>query len=66
MSSCQNISHVGLSSLTSGAEGLQQLTLGYGSPVIFCTLFFIVIFEQFFSDPRAHKCLIVSGHSSSG
>ncbi|KAL9398900.1 hypothetical protein Peur_007861 [Populus x canadensis] len=33
MSSCQNISHVGLSSLTSGAEGLQQLTLGYGSPV---------------------------------
>ncbi|GLT89358.1 hypothetical protein SLE2022_073430 [Rubroshorea leprosula] len=33
MSSCQNISHSGLSSLISGTEGLQQLTLAYGSPV---------------------------------
>ncbi|KAJ0027741.1 hypothetical protein Pint_34981 [Pistacia integerrima] len=33
MSSCQNISHLGLSSLTSGTGGLQQLTLAYGSPV---------------------------------
>ncbi|KAJ6922596.1 F-box/LRR-repeat protein 3 isoform X2 [Populus alba x Populus x berolinensis] len=32
MSSCQNISHVGLSSLTSGAGGLRQ-ALAYGSPV---------------------------------
>ncbi|CAN1276870.1 F-box/LRR-repeat protein 3 [Linum perenne] len=33
MSSCQNISHVGLSSLISGSGSLQQLTLAYGSPV---------------------------------
>ncbi|KAL5740284.1 hypothetical protein ACOSP7_029159 [Xanthoceras sorbifolium] len=33
MSSCQNISHLGLSSLTSGTGGLQQITLAYGSPV---------------------------------
>ncbi|EEF35723.1 F-box/LRR-repeat protein 3 [Ricinus communis] len=33
MSSCQNISHVGLSSLIGGAGGLEQLTLAYGSPV---------------------------------
>ncbi|KAK2647464.1 hypothetical protein Ddye_014953 [Dipteronia dyeriana] len=33
MSSCQNISYLGLSSLTSGTGGLQQLTLAYGSPV---------------------------------
>ncbi|GMH26370.1 hypothetical protein Nepgr_028213 [Nepenthes gracilis] len=33
MSSCQNISHVGLSSLTNGTECLQQLILAYGSPV---------------------------------
>ncbi|EXB54275.1 hypothetical protein L484_014008 [Morus notabilis] len=34
MSSCQNISHVGISSLTSGAgEHLQELTLSYVSPV---------------------------------
>ncbi|KAL8140998.1 hypothetical protein V2J09_007019 [Rumex salicifolius] len=33
MSSCQNVSHVGLSSFTSGTEGLQQLVLAYGSPV---------------------------------
>ncbi|GKV06133.1 hypothetical protein SLEP1_g18060 [Rubroshorea leprosula] len=33
MSSCQNISQSGLSSLISGTEGLQQLTLAYGSPV---------------------------------
>ncbi|XVE76636.1 hypothetical protein DITRI_Ditri12bG0189400 [Diplodiscus trichospermus] len=33
MSTCQNISHNGLSFLISGAEGLQQLTLAHGSPV---------------------------------
>ncbi|GAB2272116.1 hypothetical protein Dimus_006935 [Dionaea muscipula] len=33
MSSCQNVSHVGLSSLTSGTGCLQQLILAYGSPV---------------------------------
>ncbi|KAJ4704322.1 F-box/LRR-repeat protein 3 [Melia azedarach] len=33
ISSCQHISHLGLSSLTSGTGGLQQLTLAYGSPV---------------------------------
>ncbi|XP_050209618.1 F-box/LRR-repeat protein 3 [Mercurialis annua] len=33
MSSCQNISHVGLSSLIGGAGRLEQLTLAYGSPV---------------------------------
>lgn len=33
MSTCQNISHNGLSSLVSGAVGLQQLTLAHGSPV---------------------------------
>ncbi|KAF5747652.1 putative F-box protein atfbl3 [Tripterygium wilfordii] len=33
MSNCHNISHVGLSSLIGAAESLQQLTLGYGSPV---------------------------------
>ncbi|KAK6943214.1 Leucine-rich repeat [Dillenia turbinata] len=33
MSSCQNVSHVGLSSLTSGSGCLQQLILAYGSPV---------------------------------
>ncbi|PSS23858.1 F-box/LRR-repeat protein [Actinidia chinensis var. chinensis] len=33
MSSCQNVSHVGLSSLTSGAASLRQLILAYGFPV---------------------------------
>lgn len=33
MSSCQNVSHVGLSSLTSCAGCLRQLVLSYGSPV---------------------------------
>lgn len=33
MSSCQNVSDTGLSSLTSGTGCLQQLTLAYGSPV---------------------------------
>ncbi|PSS17671.1 F-box/LRR-repeat protein [Actinidia chinensis var. chinensis] len=33
MSSCRNVSHVGLSSLTSGAASLRQLILAYGSPV---------------------------------
>ncbi|TQD76841.1 hypothetical protein C1H46_037621 [Malus baccata] len=34
ISSCQNISHVGLSALTSGSDGcLEQLVLSYGSPV---------------------------------
>ncbi|CAL1378600.1 unnamed protein product [Linum trigynum] len=33
MSSCQNITHVGLSSLISGAGRLEQLTLAYGSSV---------------------------------
>ncbi|XWS60019.1 hypothetical protein CRYUN_Cryun08bG0172400 [Craigia yunnanensis] len=33
VSTCQNLSHNGLSSLISGAEGLQQLTLAHGSPV---------------------------------
>jgi len=33
VSSCQNVSHVGLSSLTSGNERLRQLILAYGSPV---------------------------------
>ncbi|KAL6987915.1 hypothetical protein U1Q18_013661 [Sarracenia purpurea var. burkii] len=33
MSSCQNVSHVGLSSLTSGNGRLRQLILAYGSPV---------------------------------
>ncbi|KAI7979487.1 F-box/LRR-repeat protein 3 [Camellia lanceoleosa] len=33
MSSCQNVSHVGLSSLTSGTGCLRQLILAYGSPV---------------------------------
>ncbi|KAK6118233.1 hypothetical protein DH2020_048019 [Rehmannia glutinosa] len=33
MSSCQNVSHVGLSSLNSLAECLQQLNLSYGSRV---------------------------------
>ncbi|KAJ7961144.1 F-box/LRR-repeat protein 3 [Quillaja saponaria] len=33
ISSCQNITHVGLSSLTSGSRFLQQLTLAHGSPV---------------------------------
>ncbi|KAB2098523.1 hypothetical protein ES319_A01G244900v1 [Gossypium barbadense] len=33
VSTCQNISHNGLSSLVSGAVGLQQLTLAHGSPV---------------------------------
>ncbi|XP_019187945.1 PREDICTED: F-box/LRR-repeat protein 3 isoform X2 [Ipomoea nil] len=33
MSSCQNVSPVGLSSLTSSAGCLRQLTLSYGSPV---------------------------------
>lgn len=33
MSRCQNVSHVGLSSLTSGAESLQQLILAYGPAV---------------------------------
>ncbi|KAJ8533789.1 hypothetical protein K7X08_007113 [Anisodus acutangulus] len=33
MSSCQNVSHVGLSSLTSCAGCLRQLILAYGSPV---------------------------------
>ncbi|KAK4396062.1 F-box/LRR-repeat protein 3 [Sesamum angolense] len=33
MSSCQNVSHVGLSSLTSAAGSLRQLILSYGSRV---------------------------------
>ncbi|XP_022745713.1 F-box/LRR-repeat protein 3-like isoform X2 [Durio zibethinus] len=33
VSTCQNLSYDGLSSLISGAEGLQQLTLAHGSPV---------------------------------
>ncbi|XP_027177174.1 F-box/LRR-repeat protein 3 [Coffea eugenioides] len=33
MSSCENVSHVGLSSLTSGSGCLRQLILAYGSPV---------------------------------
>ncbi|XP_059668097.1 F-box/LRR-repeat protein 3 [Cornus florida] len=33
MSSCQNVSHVGLSSLTSGTVCIQQLILAYGCPV---------------------------------
>ncbi|CAO2839239.1 unnamed protein product [Amaranthus hypochondriacus] len=33
MSSCENVSDTGLSSLTSGTGCLQQLTLAYGSPV---------------------------------
>ncbi|KAK2981781.1 hypothetical protein RJ640_010298 [Escallonia rubra] len=33
MSSCQNVSHVGLSSLTSDTACLRQLILAYGSPV---------------------------------
>lgn len=33
MSSCQSVSHVGLSSLTAGTGCLQQLTLAYGSAV---------------------------------
>ncbi|KAL3531628.1 hypothetical protein ACH5RR_005149 [Cinchona calisaya] len=33
MSSCQNVSHVGLSSLTSSTGCLRQLILAYGSPV---------------------------------
>lgn len=35
LSTCQNINHNGLSSLISGAEGLQQLTLAHGSPVTY-------------------------------
>ncbi|XP_012089748.1 F-box/LRR-repeat protein 3 [Jatropha curcas] len=33
VSSCQNITHVGLSSLIDGAGGLEKLILAYGSPV---------------------------------
>ncbi|KAK3409766.1 hypothetical protein EUGRSUZ_J01853 [Eucalyptus grandis] len=33
LSNCQNVSYVGLSSLTSEAQCLQQLILSYGSPV---------------------------------
>lgn len=33
MSSCPNVSHVGLSSLTIGTGSLRQLILSYGSPV---------------------------------
>ncbi|KAF8006055.1 hypothetical protein BT93_K0370 [Corymbia citriodora subsp. variegata] len=35
LSSCQNITQVGLSSITNGAGCLQHLTLAYGSPVTF-------------------------------
>ncbi|KAI3441434.1 uncharacterized protein J3R85_002345 [Psidium guajava] len=35
MSSCLNITHVGLSSITNGAGCLQHLALAYGSPVTF-------------------------------
>ncbi|XP_030439568.2 F-box/LRR-repeat protein 3 [Syzygium oleosum] len=35
MSSCQNITHVGSSSITNGAGCIQHLTLAYGSPVTF-------------------------------
>lgn len=49
MSSCQNISHVGISSLTSGAgEHLQELTLSYVSPVSLLSikfLCFLIIIE---------------------
>lgn len=33
MSSCQNVSHVGISLLTSGTRSLRKLTLAYGTPV---------------------------------
>ncbi|XP_010264511.1 PREDICTED: F-box/LRR-repeat protein 3-like isoform X2 [Nelumbo nucifera] len=33
IASCQNVGHVGLSSLTNGARNLRQLILAYGSPV---------------------------------
>lgn len=33
MSNCQNISHVGLSSLTTGAKSLEQLILANGPSV---------------------------------
>lgn len=33
LSKCQNVSHVGLSSLTNGAENLEQLVLSYGPSV---------------------------------
>lgn len=33
LSKCQNVSHVGLSSLTNGAEHLKQLVLAYGPSV---------------------------------
>ncbi|XVE79871.1 hypothetical protein DITRI_Ditri14bG0091700 [Diplodiscus trichospermus] len=33
MSNCQNVTHTGLSSMTNGAEQLQQLILAYGSAV---------------------------------
>ncbi|XVE97163.1 hypothetical protein REPUB_Repub02eG0287600 [Reevesia pubescens] len=35
VSTCQNISHNGLSSLISAADNLQQLTLAHGSPVTY-------------------------------
>lgn len=33
LSKCQNVSHVGLSSLTNGADNLEQLVLSYGPSV---------------------------------
>lgn len=33
LSNCQNVTHTGLSSLTNGAQQLQQLILAYGSVV---------------------------------
>lgn len=39
MSSCQNISHVGLSSLSGTGETLQELTLAYVSPVSLFLIF---------------------------
>jgi len=46
LSSCQNVSQVGLSSLTSGTECLQHLTLAYGSAVRFPEFLFSVLFKQ--------------------
>ena len=47
MSSCQNVSHVGLSSLTSGAASLRQLILAYGFPVSPLSPFPINMFVTF-------------------
>ncbi|XP_010257003.1 PREDICTED: F-box/LRR-repeat protein 3-like isoform X1 [Nelumbo nucifera] len=44
ISHCQNVGHVGLSSLINGAENLRQLVLAYGSPV---TLSLAEAFQKF-------------------